>query len=159
MARPGTATYISSAHIDDHITQILLAKLHYFHSSYTSHLFTSKSSASGIDLYGDSPRYSHGGTPHGYAHAHTAMILPLQLSNCKSARNTILQRDWENTIQLAKSYMSLKHIVSSDDIASGWCRVWDSALGLGYRGTKLSQCLFRSLFSGIASATTVIPTV
>ena len=42
----------------------------------------------------------------------------------KSARNTILQRDWANTIHLAKSHMSLKHIVSSDDIASGWCRVW-----------------------------------
>ena len=63
----------------------------------------------------------------------------------KSARNSILRRDWANTVHLAKSHMSLKHIVSSNDIASGWCRIWDSALDQGYRGTKLSQCLFRSL--------------
>ena len=79
----------------------------------------------------------------------------------KSARNSILRRDWANTVHLAKSHMSLKHIVSSNDIASGWCRIWDSALDQGYRGTKLSQCLFRSLCHPllvIASASIVMPT-
>ena len=37
----------------------------------------------------------------------------------KSARNSILRRDCANTVHLAKTHMSLKHIVSSNDIASG----------------------------------------
>ena len=63
----------------------------------------------------------------------------------KSAQNNVLRQDWANTIHLAKSHVSLKHIASCDDIALCWCRIWDSALDKGLHGTRLSQCLFKSL--------------
>jgi hypothetical protein len=63
----------------------------------------------------------------------------------KSAQNNVLRHDWASTIHLAKSHVSLKHIASCDDVALCWCRIWDSALDKGLHGTRLSQCLFKSL--------------
>ena len=63
----------------------------------------------------------------------------------KSAQNNVLCHDWASTIHLAKSHVSLKHIASCDDVALCWCRIWDSALDKGLHGTRLSQCLFKSL--------------
>ena len=57
-------------------------------------------------------------------------------------RNNILRQDWANTVKLAKPHTSLKHVVSNEDI---WSRVWDTALDRGCSGTKLSQCLFKTL--------------
>ena len=63
----------------------------------------------------------------------------------KSARTSIIRQDWANTVHRGKSHTSLKHIVSCDEVALCWSCVWDSALDLGHRGTRLSQCLFKSL--------------
>ena len=42
-----------------------------------------------------------------------------------------------------KSHVSLKHIVSSDEVALYWSRVWDSALDHGHWGTRLPRSLFK----------------
>ena len=63
----------------------------------------------------------------------------------KSAKRTLLNQDWKQTINAAKMHSSLRHIVCSDFVASSWCRLWDQALDLGIKGTRLTQCLFHSL--------------
>ena len=77
------------------------------------------------------------------AGTHSAPIVHQCLTNPDSAislvnenRNNILRQDW------AKPHTSLKHVVSNEDI---WSRVWDTALDRGCSGTKLSQCLFKTL--------------
>ena len=63
----------------------------------------------------------------------------------KSAKRTLLNQDWKQTINAAKMHSSLRHTVCSDFVASSWCRLWDQALDLGIKGTRLTQCLFHSL--------------
>ena len=63
----------------------------------------------------------------------------------KSAKRTLLNQDWKQTINAAKMHSSLRHIVCSDFVASSWCRLWGQALDLGIKGTRLTQCLFHSL--------------
>ena len=46
----------------------------------------------------------------------------------EGARKSIIHQDWTNTIRIAKSQTSLKHIVTSDEVALCWSRVWDSSL-------------------------------
>ena len=62
----------------------------------------------------------------------------------KDAKLTLLDLDWERTLQLARSHPSLLQ-VSNKSIVNEWCGVWDEALNFGTKGTKLSQSLFKTL--------------
>ena len=64
----------------------------------------------------------------------------------KDLRNIILKHDWSQSVNNARNHhVSLKHIVCSDLVAASWCSMWDKALDLGTKGTRLSQCLFSTL--------------
>ena len=67
------------------------------------------------------------------------------INTVKSAKSTLLNQNWKQTINAAKMHSSLRHIVCSDVVASSWCRLWDQALDLGIKGTRLTQCLFHFL--------------
>ena len=54
----------------------------------------------------------------------------------------ILEQDWAITLEVAKQNQSLRHIILS--VATSWYRIWDQALDLGTKGTKLTQNLFYS---------------
>ena len=58
--------------------------------------------------------------------------------------NELLERDWDSTVHQARSHSSLLQ-VSDKLIINEWCGVWDEALNLGTKGTKLSQNLFKAL--------------
>jgi hypothetical protein len=63
----------------------------------------------------------------------------------RSEKTRILEQDWATTLEVAKQHQSLRYIVCSDSVAANWCRLWDQALDLGTKGTKLTQNLFYSL--------------
>ena len=62
----------------------------------------------------------------------------------KEAKDELLERDWDSTVHQARSHSSLLQ-VSDKLIINEWCGVWDEALNLGTKGTKLSQNLFKAL--------------
>ena len=63
----------------------------------------------------------------------------------RSSRPDIINRDWSISIEKAMAHSSLNHITCSDVVSSNWCRVWNTALDHGVKGTRLVQLLFRSL--------------
>ena len=69
----------------------------------------------------------------------------LSASIVRSSRPDIINRDWSISIEKAMAHSSLNHITCSDVVSSNWCRVWDTALDHGVKGTRLVQLLFRSL--------------
>ena len=69
----------------------------------------------------------------------------LSASIVRSSRPDIINRDWSISIEKAIAHSSLNHITCSDVVSSNWCRVWDTALDHGVKGTRLVQLLFRSL--------------
>ena len=60
----------------------------------------------------------------------------------KSEKTRILEQDWATTLETAKQHQSLRYIVCSDFVATRRCSLWDQALDLGTKGTKLTQNLF-----------------
>ena len=63
----------------------------------------------------------------------------------RSEKTRILDQDWATTLEVAKQHQSLRYIVCSDSVAASWCRLWDQALDLLTKGTKLTQNLFYAL--------------
>ena len=63
----------------------------------------------------------------------------------KDLQNIILKHEWSQLVNSAKNHTSLKHIVCSDLVAASWCSMWDKALDLGTKRTRLSQYLFSTL--------------
>ena len=63
----------------------------------------------------------------------------------RCSMKAIYQQDWIDTIQSAAKHPSLKHIICSDFISSSCCCIWDLTLDKGESGTRLAQCLFKSL--------------
>ena len=57
----------------------------------------------------------------------------------------ILASDWEGTLAESKSHPSLSLVSATANIASSWNSIWDEALELGVRGTKLMQGFFSAL--------------
>ena len=63
----------------------------------------------------------------------------------RGAKKAIYQQDWANTTQSIAQCPSLKHTTCSELIITSWCHMWDLALDRGEWGTRLTQCLFKSL--------------
>ena len=70
---------------------------------------------------------------------------PLNADTIRDMKKLILKKDWSQSVNNARQHSSLKYIVCSDEVAACWCSVWDRALDLGTKGTRLSQCLFSTL--------------
>ena len=70
---------------------------------------------------------------------------PDALSIVHDAKQDILASDWEGTLAESKSHPSLSLVSATANIASSWNSIWDEALELGVRGTKLMQGLFNAL--------------
>ena len=62
----------------------------------------------------------------------------------QEAKATLVARDWELVLEMAKCHQSTRHI-SDPRIASSWCKLWDLALDHGVRGTRLIQTLLRTM--------------
>ena len=116
--------------------------MHYVHILYTVHPESFRSNTLNAIAFArrNRPRVNRSGE-----FACVYLRLRAFASTVKSAKSTLLNQDWKQTINAAKMHSSLRHIVCSDVVASSWCRLWDQALDLGIKGIRLTQCLFHFL--------------